>query len=126
MSLHVKIGPFATVPHISKVIELKEQGFRQPPAFVWTSNNQLFAYWNCWNELFVENGLLMRSSKQKRQFPQNAVVIPQGLINTALHNLHSSPSGGHLGATRTLSKASERFFWPQTQESIKAFIRKCP
>ena len=37
----------------------------------------------------------MRSSKQKRQFPQNAVVIPYGLINTVLHNLHSSPSGGH-------------------------------
>ena len=112
--------------HISKVIELKEQGFPRPPAFVWRSNNQLFAYWNCWNELFVENGLLMRSSKQKRQFPQNAVVIPQGLINTVLHNLHSSPSGGHLGVTRTISRARERFFWPQMQESIKAFIRNCP
>ena len=56
---------------------------------------------------------------QKRQFPQNAVVIPQGLINTVLHNLHSSPSGGHLGVTRTISRARERFFWPQMQEPLK-------
>ena len=96
-------------PHISKVIELKEQGFPRPPAFIWRNNNQLFAYWNCWNELFVENGLLMRSYKQKCQFPQNAVVIPQGLINTVLQNQHSSPSGGHLGVTRTISRARKRF-----------------
>ena len=113
-------------PHISKVIELKEQGFPRPPAFVWRSNNQLFTYWNCWSELFVENGLLMRSCKQKRQIPQNIIVIPQALVNTVLCNLHSSPSGGHLGVTRTISRARERFFWPQMQESVKDFIRKCP
>ena len=28
--------------------------------------------------------------------------------------------------TRTISRARERFFWPQMQESIKAFIRNCP
>ena len=54
--------------------------------------------------LGMENELVMKSFKQKRQFAQNTVVIPQGLINTVLQNLHSSPSGGHLGVTRTISK----------------------
>ena len=82
-------------PSISKSIELKEKGFPRPPAFVWRSNNQLYAYWNCWSELFVENGLLMKLFKPKLQFAQTTVVVPQGLINTVLHNFHNSPSGGH-------------------------------
>ena len=112
-------------PTISKIIELKEQGFPRPHAFVWKSNNQLYAYWNCWSELFVENRLLMKSFKPKRKFAQNTVVTPQGLINAVFHNLHSSPSGSHLGVSRTISRARKRFFWPNMQESIQAFIRNC-
>ena len=97
-------------PSISKISELKEKGFPRHPAFVWRSNNQLYAYWNCWSELFAENGLLMKLSKlhpelhpfkvtarqkPKLQFAQTTVVVPQGLINTVLHNFHNSPSGGH-------------------------------
>ena len=64
----------------------------------------------------------MKYFKPKCQFTRNNIVIPQGLINTVLHKLHSSPSGGHLGITHTISRARERFFWPNMQESKKAWF----
>ena len=79
----------------------------------------------CWDQLFLQNELLVKSHKDSAPFPQNTVVIPQGLINIVLHNLHSSSSGGHMGINRTTARARERFFWPHMREPVKNFIQNC-
>ena len=109
-----------------KVIEMKEKGFPRPPQFVWQDNRFLSSHWHCWDQLFLQNGLLMKSSNVSQQLPQNNVVIPQHLIDVLIYNLHSSSSGGHMGFNRTVSRARERFFWPQMQESVQFFIQNCP
>ena len=110
---------------ISKIIEMKEKGFPRPPPFVWKDNRLLSCYWYCWDQLFLQNGLLMKSHKASAPFPQNTVVIPQGLINIVLRNLHSSSSGGHMGINRTTARARERFFWPRMREAVQKFIQNC-
>ena len=68
----------------------------------------------------------MKSSNVSQQLPQNNVVIPQHLIDVLIRNLHSSSSGGNMGVNRTVSRARERVFWPQMQESVQLFIQNCP
>ena len=67
----------------------------------------------------------MKSHIASAPFPQNAAVIPQGLINGVLRNLHSSSSGGHMGVNRTTARARERFFWPHMHEAVQKFIKNC-
>ena len=112
-------------PAISKIIEMKEEGFPRPPSFVWKDNRLLSSYWYYWDQLFLQNGLLIKSHKASAPFPQNTVVIPQGLINVVLRNLHSSSSGGHMGVNRTTARARERFFWPHMREAVQKFIQNC-
>ena len=68
----------------------------------------------------------MKSMESEGKAPHSSVVLPQSLINNVLHSLHSGPSGGHMGITRTILRAKERFFWPHMQESIQSFIQSCP
>ena len=112
-------------PDICKIIEMKEKGFPKPPLFVWKGNPTLRAYWGCWDQLFVSNGLLVRSLNNYKHFPRNAVTIPAALVPKVLEGLHTSPAGGHMGITRTIHRARERFFWPKMRSSIIDFIQRC-
>ena len=113
-------------PNICKVVEMKQLGFPKPPLFVWKDNHYLRSLWNCWDELYVSNGLLLRSITRHKRLPRNLLVLPQSLISNVMKNLHCSPSGGHMGVTRTVLRAKDRFFWPKMQETIQNFIRACP
>eukprot|EP00794_Sanderia_malayensis_P002386 gene2386-biopygen1273 len=86
-------------PSIRTVVELKEQGFPKPPPFVWQDHSDLRTYWDCWDQLFVNNGLLVRSLHRHTHFPSQAVVVPNSLVPNVLKGLHSSPAGGHMGIT---------------------------
>ena len=44
-------------PDLRKVIEMKEQGFPRPPPFIWKDNSILRTYWECWDQLYISNGL---------------------------------------------------------------------
>ena len=55
-----------------------------------------------------------------KDFPVNV-----WLYHKLLENIHSSPSGGHLGITRTNLRAKERFFWRRMDECIRRYIRNC-
>ena len=110
---------------IRKVVELKEQGFPKPPNFVWKGNSSLRTYWECWDQLFVSNGLLVRSLDNNKHFPRHALVILRTLVAKVLEGLHKGPVRGHMGITCTIKRARERFFWPQMRTSIIDFIKKC-
>ena len=114
-----------TDPNILKVIELKEQGFPKPPLFAWKKNPNLCSYWNCWDQLHVHNGLLIRTLVSKHGFSREMVVIPDSLVPIILRSLHSGPSGGHMGIRRTILRCKERFFWPKLNDSVIQFIENC-
>ena len=109
-------------PDISTVMESKEHQFPKPPLFVSKSNKNLRSFWNCWDELYIGNGLLVRSYISRQGFSRQRVVIPQSLVQPVLPVIHSSRAGGHLGITRTTFRAKERFFGPRMDESIAEFV----
>ena len=112
-------------PDIFTILGMKEKGFSKAPFFFWKNIATLRAYWNCWDQLFITDGLLVKSLAVHDEFPRNEVVIPMALLPTVLQGLHNSPSGGHMGITRTLHRARERFFWPKMRETIDTFIQNC-
>ena len=77
-----------------------------------------------WEKLEVRDGVLYRVmkdpvSKQKRfQY-----VLPQSLRDTAMSGVHDL--AGHQGQDRTLSLAKQRFYWPDMEKDIRAYVRCC-
>ncbi|KAJ8951018.1 hypothetical protein NQ318_006403 [Aromia moschata] len=62
-------------------------------------------YWAQWNSLCLRDGLLHR----KWESPDGVsavyqLVLPKARIHQVLEELHSSPTGGHFGVTRTLAR----------------------
>jgi hypothetical protein len=47
------------------------------------------------------------------------------LLPAVLADGHSSPSGGHFGYPKTLTRISASFVWPGIRISVKSFIREC-
>lgn len=39
--------------------------------------------------------------------------------------LHNSPTGGHFGVLKTLSKVRERFLWPRCRQFVENWCRQC-
>ncbi|KAJ8941031.1 hypothetical protein NQ318_015507, partial [Aromia moschata] len=72
-------------------------------------------YWAQWSSLCLRDGLLHR----KWESPDGVsavyqLVLPKARIHQVLEELHSSPSGGHFGVTRTLARVRDRFYWLPT------------
>ena len=42
-----------------------------------------------------------------------------------LSEIHDTPFGGHLGASRTLEQVSRLFTWPQLFDDVKEYVRTC-
>ncbi|KAJ8935901.1 hypothetical protein NQ318_016234 [Aromia moschata] len=66
-------------------------------------------YWAQWSSLCLRDDLLHR----KWESPDGVsavyqLVLPKARIHQVLEELHSSPSGGHFGVTRTLARTCER------------------
>ena len=53
------------------------------------------------------------------------LVVPRSSIGSVLQQLHSSPSGGHLGIFKTLEKVRSRFYWPGQRHDIEDWCRAC-
>ena len=113
-------------PNVCKVIKMKHLGFPKPPFFVWKDNPYLRSLWNCWDELYVSNGLLLRSVARHKRLPRNLLVLPQSLISNVIKNLHCSPSGGHMGVTRTVLRAKHRFFGQTCKRPFKILFKFVP
>jgi hypothetical protein len=62
--------------------------------------------------VWMQNGRILLSP--------NSTLLP-----VVLADGHSSPSGGHFGYLKTLTRISASFVWPGIRTSVKSFIRDC-
>ena len=55
------------------------------------------------------------------------IWLPRGLpiIPTLLTEYHSTPTGGHMGVTKTLAHLSETFCWPAMRTNVTQFVASC-
>jgi hypothetical protein len=62
------------------------------------------SYWAQWKSLSVRTGILQHNWESPNGRSQVAqVVIPRSRVKDVLMELHSGPSGGHLGVNKTLN-----------------------
>ncbi|KAJ8950520.1 hypothetical protein NQ318_015264 [Aromia moschata] len=83
-------------------------------------------YWAQWSSLCLRDGLLHR----KWQSPDGVstvyqLVLPKARIHQVLEELHSSPSGGHFGVTRTLARVRDRFYWVNCRRDVEEWCKRC-
>ena len=52
-------------------------------------------------------------------------VAPSEIRQRILQSLHNSPSGGHLGRTKTLLRVRKRFFWSHYKEDVIRWCKRC-
>lgn len=53
------------------------------------------------------------------------LVVPEALRSSVLRVVHDDPTSGHLGSTRTLHRAKERFYWPQMRKTTETYVATC-
>ena len=73
--------------------------------------------------LFLRDGVLYR----KRTVDGNdqfQLIVPTSLRKTALAGVHDDVA--HLGCTRSLQLAQDRFFWPRMARDVEEYVKQCP
>ena len=53
------------------------------------------------------------------------LVTPQACRQHILSELHDSPTGGHLGVEKMLSRLKQRYYWPGYSRSVKQWCATC-
>ena len=76
------------------------------------NDKSMAEYFNCRDELVVENGLLIKGDR---------IVIPQSEKQFILNRLHAS----HASCERMLKRAKELAFWPKMRVDIERFVNDC-
>ena len=93
---------------------------RRPSKTEWSSwNRQSRVMFHQFKNLSLENGVLVRTTKNRRQ-----LVLPYKFHDLVFQELHSKM--GHLGHEKVEELARQRLYWPFMQKDIELFIRhKC-
>ena len=113
-------------PDIGAVLEWKESGLRPFGPEVCASSPATRHYWNCWDLLQIQDGMLMHcfmrhdATDNHMQF-----IVPLSLHNEVLYHIHDSLLGGHLGQKKTREKALQRFYWSSIREDCNNWVSKC-
>ena len=112
---------------IAFLLKKKEAGGERPTSEeVSGLSSRAKTHSGLWEVLAVKEGVLARrwESDCGREVKW-LVVLPKGLHETVLDELHSSRSAGHLGRNKVKPKVSERYYWAGMDADIRAYLRRC-
>ena len=79
------------------------------------------------NNLFItQDGVLLRKfHKHNGRDYDTQIVAPKHLREEILYRLHHPKTEGHRGSRKTIQECRNRFYWPNYQEDIEAYIANC-
>ena len=87
------------------------------------------AYWSQWENLALFEGVLYRKwfpqGKHMQSKPVYQIIAPAELRKRILKTLHDSPTGGHLGITKTVKRVRQRFYWVGYNTDVLRWCQKC-
>lgn len=70
------------------------------------------------------DGILCRSTETPTG-PKLAICVPRCLVYETLTNLHEDVTAGHLGITKTIAKAKERYWWKGMRADVQELVSSC-
>lgn len=53
------------------------------------------------------------------------LCIPRSLRAQVLAENHDTPTAGHLGIAKTISRVAQNYYWPGMQHDIAQYVREC-
>ena len=113
-------------PTIRLLKEWKTQQFTPSWSDISEHSAETKFYWNRLDSLLLRYGLLCRKwESETGDSSELQIILPGSLSSEILAEFHDSPSGGHLGITKTLSKIRLRLFWYGMRRDVKEWCRKC-
>lgn len=117
-------------PVLSRVIQWLENSSDRPPrGEIAQFDSSTKAFWHQWEMLKLSNGILHRKwfpqGKHARAVPYEQLVAPGEIRYRILKSLHDSPTGGHLGITKTVNRVRQRFYWVGYKNDITRWCREC-
>ena len=114
-------------PVLGKVIHwLEAAGVRPVWDEVSSEGTALKTLWGAWKQLHLRDGVLYRRWEDDTGSEvRYLLVVPSAMQGEVLHQLHNSPTGGHLGITKLYEKARSRFYWPKMRGSVRDWAREC-
>ena len=116
-----------TNANIQHIIQWKEANEGIPPDLdKSTFDSEMRGLLNQWNRLQVENGTLLRQWRPAAHLqPQFQIVVTRKEGQEILKELHSEPTGGHLGVRKTAAQVKQRYYWPRWIDDVKHYVENC-
>lgn len=74
---------------------------------------------------FLQNGMLVCTTKNSSRFNNVKLVVPQTLIQHVLEMCHDNNTVAHAGLSRTLHRVKQNFFWHGLYKNVKNFVASC-
>jgi len=82
-------------------------------------------YWVQFSRVTLRDGVLYREAKLPSGENVNQLCLPMKLRHEVLDAMHTAPTAGHQGITRTYEVIRRRFFWPYYKQDISAWLNHC-
>lgn len=112
--------------NLQKLRKWLETGERPSWHEVKKETQELRRYYQQWNLLEVQDGVLRRKLDQDCSpgaIPQ--ILIPVTVRKELFTYLHAHRTGGHQGVDRTLANLQRRFYWPGMRADVQRWCAEC-
>ena len=109
---------------LKKVIQWVETQQKPPFREIQSEGSLLRQYWFSFESLLLRDGVLYCQMNDTDPPVLRLVAPPKVRIKIFLF-LHDSKTGGHLGITKTVSSAKQRFWWPGMKADVKHWCQYC-
>ena len=77
------------------------------------------------SEFVIENDALYKKHTSKNGELKYLIVVPIKFRKYILSDFHDSSLAGHLGATKTYARISQRFWWRNIKQNIVDYVKRC-
>ena len=109
---------------LRKVVQWVETQQKPPFREIQAEGSLLRQYWSSFESLLLSDGVLYRRMNDADP-PVLRLVAPPKVRTKIFLFLHDSKTGGHLGITKTVSSAKQRFWWPGMKADVKRWCQYC-
>ena len=97
---------------MDELVLLKHTITHGSPNTIKEVSNELQAYWTFWEELTIEDGLVLKGTR---------IVIPKNKHNQILKMIHE----GHLGLGKCKLQVKDTVYWPGINKQLEQLVLNC-
>lgn len=110
---------------LKSVVEWIQQKTRPSWEEVLRFSTETKSYWNQWELLRLNDGLLERWWETPDDLNKYWQLVIPSRMRPDLEEAHNQIASRHLGVKKTLSRLRHRFYWTGMRQDVQEWIRTC-